>query len=144
MSKSIEKLRQSSTRLNEITDRAAETVHRVEVFLNQECKAGISACVRVEEEVDPTSGSASYLDLCYCRVHGKYRIAVADKDDGDPDDWCTTPWSDCTRNVKLRTVEKLPDLIKQIVANVEEKIKRVDQISAVVTGLMQSIDKKGR
>ena len=108
---SIDKLRKSAAVLNQITDRAGETVREVESFLNKECSVGVHAFVRVRESTDPESGVAFTQWLEYRRVGAKYRIAVVSSHDVDSDNEQVKEWTDSTRDEKLETVVKLPELI---------------------------------
>jgi uncharacterized protein Yka (UPF0111/DUF47 family) len=141
LSDAIEELRRSSARLNEITDKAAETVRRIEDFLNDECSLGIEASVKTKEEQD--DGLFYSRLLAYRRYGAKYRIVVEEEDTSCPDPWTIKAWSDCTREVKLETFPWLPELIKKIAAEVDKTIKEAEQVSQTVTQMVQSLQKKG-
>src|SRR5215203_6170076 len=110
--KHIDSIRKLSSQLNTLSDELGKTVASVEEFLNVTCSLGIPSSVLVEEDDE----SHIRIHLCYGRVGGKFRIAVGLVfDDGEEN---TKPWSDCTRDVKIATFKKLPDLLAKIAQDI--------------------------
>jgi len=121
ISKSLSKLRLSSKRLNKLTDQANQTVKEVEKFL-EDCSLGVYATVPIKSwEVG--CGEEFFTCLEYCRVGSRYRIAITSGlDNSDPSEHHVKPWSDASRDEKLESIKKLPDLIAEIGKLVDEKI----------------------
>ena len=141
LSKSLSKLRNSAKRLNQLTDQANKTIREVETFLNEECSVGVYAWVLVDRQLPNDSDPyGSFTALEYRRVGPRYRIAiVTGRDDGDHDNYNVRPWSDGSRDEKLDTIGKLPDLIAEIGKNLDERIgnaeKGLGEVSEVLHGL---------
>lgn len=129
----LENLRDSSRELNSLTDQAAELVKRVEDFLNKKCSIGMSTYV----EVDADALGAWVLYLAYERVDGRFRIAVDFEYTDDSDEFQTTAWSDCSRHLKLKTMEHLPKLLTEIAENANEEVA---QTREKVTSLTDAFD----
>jgi hypothetical protein len=114
-------LRRSSERLNTITDEAAETVRAVEDFLNEQCSLGVFAKVIIWHAYEPWDDN---LYLAYQRSGSRYRIVLRwePAQATDPEDFTTKPWSECTRDQKLETFAKLPDLLAELSKVVDRRI----------------------
>jgi len=140
---SLWKLRDSAAQLNQLTDQANNTVKEVENFLNRECSVGVQASVRVQEsplvdqEGEPVGTSVQFLE--YRRVGGTYRIAVVWGTDLDPGDERVKAWSDCPRDEKLETIEKLPELIEAIAAALDEKVETARRATQSVSTLLKAL-----
>jgi hypothetical protein len=134
LSTSIELLRSASPRLNEATTQAGDVVRRVEDFLNDECKLGVTACVAVVQDDEAEWGT--YLE--YRRVGGKFRIAVVDSDFRGENE-TVKPWSDCSREEKLRSFQHLPQLITKVAEEVQRSIDAVSETGRTVTALMKAL-----
>jgi len=140
LSKSLSKLRNSAKRLNQLTDQANETIREVETFLNEKCSVGVYASVRAFQEVqDDAPPFSIFTNLEYRRVGPRFRIAIAQYHEFDPDQVKVKPWSDSSRDEKLDSIAKLPDLIAQIGKKLDERIrdaeKGLGEISEVLHGL---------
>lgn len=141
LSKSLSKLRHSANRLNQLSDQTNKTIREVEKFLNEECSIGIYASVYVQvQEPCENVPFGFFTSLAYCRVGQRYRIAiVSGPATGDPDAEEVKPWSDASRDEKLNTIKKLPELIAEIGKRLDEKIgdaeKGLTDLSEVLLGL---------
>ena len=129
LSKSLNKLRHSSKRLNQLTDQANQTIREVETFLD-ECSLGITGSVLVGREKE-INGDNYLTYLEYRRVGSRYRIAIVDRvsslnDDFEPSEQNVKPWSDAPRDEKLETIKKLPDLLKEMGELLEGKIESAE------------------
>ena len=111
LSVAIERLRTSTQRLNAICDEAAQTIKDVEAFL-EESRVGVTASVFIRNGAySPDADSPDWVDqLEYRRLDsGKFRIAIVRSDvthPPGPDE--VRAWSECTRDEKLDSFEKLP------------------------------------
>lgn len=142
---SVGRLRKSAALLNQITDRASDTVREVEAFLNKECSVGVHGFVQVRESTDPESGVTFTLWLEYRRVGSRYRIAVVKSMDTGPDDEDVKAWSDASRDEKLETVAKLPELIIEIAQKLEKKIGDAEKVVQSLDQLLGTLaGKAGR
>lgn len=135
----VAKLRSSSQSLNQLTDQIAESIRNVEEFLNETCSAGVNAAVTVSSYSNDEGCFTEYMSLAYTRVGSRFRIAVVEGMDFDPETATVTAWAECTRAVKLETAAKLPDLIQEIAKKIDERVdeatKTYEATSAVVRSL---------
>jgi hypothetical protein len=145
LDRAMAELRGSSKKLNEITDLANGLVRQVEEFLNKECSLGVCASVRVDTTVDEFTGETFYTALAYARVGGSFRIAVVRGGDADPEAGSLTAWAECTRETKLTTVAKLPDLVLEVAKQVQSDAEAAwKSVSAVANSLSGLLGKEGR
>lgn len=133
-------LRNLSSHLNDVTDQATAAVRRVETFLNQECRLGLSVFVPV---ADPAPGAAA-LQLGYARTAGRYRIVVRtlclDASDDDPDAVDgddMVAWTECPREIKLDAFQQLPDLLGVLQQHLTQVIARTDQAVAAARNITE-------
>jgi hypothetical protein len=138
---SVEKLKQSTNKLNKIADDAAQVVLAMEAFLNKECSVGIEAYVRVASEKLDDHGMEEITALGYTRWEGKYRIIVSIGIDVDQER--IKPWSEWDRTTKLLTVKKLPELVEKIAEVVNDHVIDAQDATAAVADVLKALDRKG-
>jgi len=136
LAEAIGRLHSSSARLNQLTDEANTTVKEVEDFLNKECSAGIFASVIVSET---DFGSES---LEYRRVGQRYRIAIVWREFDNEMDPAVKPWSECSRDEKIETIERLPALIIEVAKRLDEKILDAEKAVVAVSQVLQNLPRK--
>ena len=135
----VQSLRSISPRLNAITDRANETVRDVEQFLNDECSIGLPAFTVISfDNGDEEDYAGTYLG--YVRVGPKYRIAVATLDNAS-NIQSVKPWTDCSREEKLESFGKLPDLLARIAERAEEQIQTAEKAAKTVADTLAALRK---
>src|SRR5947209_6353375 len=108
----IAQLRAITPKLHAVTDEAARIVQVVESFLSDECRLGLTAHVNFDSHFHQRDGSDYLWRLEYGRIDGQFRLIVSEIDsDPSGEESCLsrTAWVNCTREVKLRTVEHIPD-----------------------------------
>ena len=129
------KLKISANRLNSLTDKAAATVRGLEHFLAIECSIGFNAFVEVT--INPDTNSTIYLE--YMRIGSQYRIAVVENDD-EGIVLIQKAWSDCSRDIKMETIVKLPDLIQSISDKVESDVALAEAAEEGITKALSLFD----
>jgi hypothetical protein len=124
------KLREIAPRLNAATDQASKLVAQVEKFLVEELHLGVSAEVGYEELPAGTDDDRVLRvrqSLAFGRSGGSFRIHVLRETitvDEDTSARTTLSrerilWPSCTREIKLKAFEKLPDLLDRIIDEAE-------------------------
>jgi hypothetical protein len=138
LSKQLRELQKSTDDLNGLTDRANEIVRRTEAFLAEKCRVGKRASVEapsLHEDDDPNGpGWETYLE--YERYKGDFRILVTHLVGGDPHE--TKPWAECSRNVKLTTLDALPNLIGELLKKVREQVSDIQAKVDLLDGMIPS------
>ena len=126
------RLREIAPRLNSATDQTSQMVSSVEKFLVDELHLGISAessefnSWYAGKDDDGTPLSVRQT-LAFGRVGSGYRIHVVDSmgfvdEHGRWQELKTrqqTPWPSCGREIKLKAVAKLPELLETLVRDAE-------------------------
>ncbi len=145
LSKSLNKLRNSSKRLNQLTDQANQTIREVETFL-EECSLGVNGSVLVSRGKE-INGDNSLRYLEYRRVGSRYRIAIVDRvssldDDFEASEQNVKPWSDASRDEKLESIKKLPDLLKEMGDLLEGKIESAEKGLGEVSAALHELSEK--
>ncbi len=138
----VAKLRASTESLNNITDNIADVVRQVEDFLNDACSAGVHAWVTVSEQMDERTGHSSYQGLEYRRVGQRFRIAVTWGWDADPENEDVKAWAECTRDVKLDTAKKLPELVIEIAKKIDSRVTEAEQTTAAVSTVLRALKRE--
>src|SRR5262249_12643170 len=143
---SLTRLRELAPTLNQAADDAAKIVQQVENLLTKEPSLGIEARVLVSN-IHMTPKTAKSILLAYCRVNGKYRIAVIE---GVETEFTTeygsaelawneetvTPWMESPRDTKLATFSVLPRLLQELVSNVSDTKAKVETTKQTVLEIM--------
>jgi len=140
LSVAIERLRTSTQRLNEICDSAAQTVRDTEAFLD-DIHAGVGAWVEVKRIYEDDEGRRyNSIGLSYGRYKtGQFRIQVTNAPDWAESDEDVTfrPWSECSRDEKLESFEKLPALLVELAKRVDKRTANAEQTVTKVNSLLQ-------
>jgi hypothetical protein len=140
LSLAIERLRTSTQRLNKITDEIAKHVKQVELFL-EEVGVGISARTLIKNLPDETPMFLEYRYL----PSGKFRIAVVWTtltEEGEYCDHGERAWSECSREVKLESFVKLPELLNELIKSVDQQVGEAEKAFAVVNAKLSPLQKK--
>jgi hypothetical protein len=138
--------------LNAAATEASAVVQAVDQLLGEELAIGVAAASRAfdsqlinnapnEAEMAVTS------HLAYGRVQGKDRIHVL-KATLRKDEWKDEynrvvaeeriPWSACSRDVKLQSFARLPELLTSLTARVDEVASETSQTVATVRALLDA------
>ena len=129
LNSALAKIPNLSQQLNKLVDEASATVRQVESFLE---KSHVGA---VHAKIDLESTSESTTSLRYERIGSKFRIAVATETHGAPPTeaaYSVRAFSDCPRDLKLQAFQKLPELIEQIVTNLQSLIEKTQETTKEV------------
>ncbi len=138
---SVERLRALSLKLNEATDKASEVVVLVEAFLNNDCSIGLPASVdvyRYEEDE-----GVEQLVVSYERWNGEYQIVVTLSSWFVPTGEGTThvrkPWAQCPRDLKLKALQKLPELLHKVAEEAEKLIGDTTETTEVISDMLAAL-----
>ena len=160
LSATITALRNIAPKLNEQTDRAAETVRAVETFLSDELSIGLPADAtfnRDDLQESSEDGEAplvihEYSSLAYDRLAGSFRLLVRVEriieginGRGFREDrrevMSETAWPECSRDVKLHSFAVLPSLLRNIQTSAEEAIEQTETTATTVAEIMSALRK---
>lgn len=143
----IAHLRAKAPRLHAVTDDAALIVRTVESFLGDECKFGLTAYVRFDSNFDERDRSEYCRRLEYGRIDGQFRLIVSEietEESGEEHCLSRTVWANCTREMKLRTIELIPDLFAAIDKRVEAAIRQGESANITVNQLLRDLGIAGK
>jgi hypothetical protein len=138
LSKQLRELQKSTDYLNGLTDKANEIVRRTESFLKEKCRVGKRAGVpapSLHQDDDPDGPEwETYLE--YERWKGDFRIVVTHLVDGNVHE--TKPWAECSRDVKLKTLDALPNLVGELLKKVKEQVADIQATVDLLDGMIPS------
>jgi hypothetical protein len=145
-------LRGIVAQLNTAAAEASAVVQAVDVFLGDELSIGVSASSRPFDTQRVTGDDDSELvvtsHLAYGRVQGKERLhvlkATLAKNEWKEDFTKTVaedriPWSSCSREVKLQSFVKLPELLSALATRVEEVATQTSRTVETVRSLIDTM-----
>ncbi len=135
----VQHLRAATSLLNQNLDEAGATVRAVEDFLNDECNVGIPASVTVSAGTDNDSGISFGTELSYIRIGPRFRVAVTRWNDANPEDSTIKPWSDCTREIKMEAIRKLPELLVEVANQLDEHLKEAQAAIATAKSVLGAL-----
>jgi len=153
LKKRIAALRGISPRLNSVTDQVSEIVKSVETTLVEELNIGIEASVKFYSERALETGVSREHHLAFNRVGSAgYRLHVAvltvrdaTQQPGGPDTRATLNeeqvlWPSCSREMKLRAFDKLPELLDKIIKNAEGLLQTAELTAARIKEMVGEPD----
>lgn len=116
LTKSLTELESAVKSLNELGDRANQTLRELETYLSTQ-NIGIPAYVRIGEEED--DGPDIYVG--YARFNGKFRLEMHWVESGDS--LVEKGWAECSRSEKLKLLDGIPLLLDQLLKEVKKRIE---------------------
>ena len=118
-------------------------VQEVEAFLGDYCKLGISAEVTLSRFDDGRHGCSYVKRLGYIRHDGKFRLGVSDitiEPSGEEVTRSWIPWVNCTREIKLESIQHLVPLFTRIVQVATEVMQNAENASKKVRSFLKDFD----
>jgi hypothetical protein len=117
-------LANNSETLNRLTDELTKHVEQIESTINA-LNLGLRASVIAECASDEEGLWTHYVRLWYDKTDGKWGLAIDefDQNEQDPDRWFghkSWVFKDAPRALRLKVVDKIPDLIKALVEESEK------------------------
>jgi len=153
LKKRIAALRGMSPRLNSVTDQVSEIVRTVEKTLVEELNIGIESSVKFHSEPATEKGVFREHSLAFGRVASSgYRLHVATRavrDSSQPTGESHASesiheeqilWPSCSREIKLRAFDKLPELLDGIIKNAEELLETAEKTAAKIKEMVGEFD----
>jgi hypothetical protein len=145
-------LRGIVAQLNAAAAEAGTVVQAVDLFLGDELSIGVSAASRPFDSQRAVGDDGTELvvtsHLAYGRVQGKDRLHVL-KSTLEKNAWQDdvskavseerTPWPACSRELKLQSFAKLPELLGTLAARVEEVTSQTARTVATVRSLIDAM-----
>lgn len=147
--KSLKQLKDIAPQLNATLDQAAEVVRLVEESLDS-LNLNVKAMVSCDTS-SKSRPSRQYTVLCYGRVNRKFRVSidvmestVVRDDRGDLDGYATvalseTPWLEASREDKLLSFPKLPELLERVYTNALKAISNIQEATPKVQKILASM-----
>ena len=143
-------LRGIAEQLNAATAEAGAVVQAVDHFLGEELSIGVTAASRPFESQRALSDENRELvvttHLAFGRVQGRDRIYVL-KATLEKNEWKEnftklvaedrTPWTDCSREVKLQSFALLPELLGNLAARVDDVATQTGRTIETVRELIE-------
>lgn len=125
----IAHLQQSTANLNTLADLAATRVKQLEDYL-ESCGIGFEVSIAITEAEKPD------LYFSYSRIAKKYRLAVQQPG------LMASPvaWAECSRDLKIRTIQHLPRLLHAITKQIDERVKEAKAAAASVANVLSTLD----
>jgi len=152
LQENVDTLRGIVAQLNAAATEASAVVQDVDLFLGDELSIGVSASSRPFDTQRVTGDDNSELvvtsHLAYGRVQGRERLhvlkATLAKNEWKEDFTKTVaedriPWSACSREVKLQSFVKLPELLAALATRVEEVATQTSRTVETVRSLIDTM-----
>ena len=140
---SVERLRALSPKLNEATDNASELIAAVETFLNDDCSIGLPASVVTNRTLDDEQMFTEFFTVSYERWGGKFRIVVELAHGCDPTGEMSIivnkAWDQCPRDLKLKALQQLPELLNKVADEAEKVIGETSKTTEVISDMLAAL-----
>lgn len=153
MRRKVARLRAIAPQLNAVADEAAKVVQAVEKLLAKELSLGITAesgAFESREERDTDLDRDTLVELClaYGRIgtadYGIHVLVTTQTRDEwghftQPFGREQTRWSGCSQEIKLKSFERLPELLDRIASTAEARIGQATKTAKTVRGLLDAM-----
>ena len=147
VSLAFEELAATAANLNTVSDEIAQPISVIDAAL-QKLNLGVTAWLKVAGEVDPETGDFWDHSIGYAKVSRRWGIAIRARSGSlayqqvDEETW---RFSDAPRSHRLEALDKLPDLLVELVnvagdtANaLKNKLATTEQVAATIQQVASS------
>ncbi len=149
LSVSARKLKEASTRLNNLTDKANKSIKMVEEFLSKSCSISTSSSTSLKIDPDGKAlqrnkliGADYFLE--YRKVKNTYRlVTVSKQSNGVEMKGLELPIADCSRELKLAAITLLPGFLDKITSQISDQIDSSEIITESVYDAMCELTEQG-
>ena len=137
---SLQQIKQAAGTLNSATDRFSKVILEIEEFLKI-LNIGVASWVTIPGTSwsDEESGNSGYNQLGYAKINGKWGFAISS--DCDYDEPALSAFHDASRDLRLKSVACLPELLDELAKGatklseeVDERTQEVEQLVAALKG----------
>jgi len=153
LKKRIAALRGISPRLNSVTDQVSQIVKSVEQTLVEELNIGIEASAKFHAEPATEKGVLREHYLAFNRVGSAgYRLHIATltvrdsaqrpggSESSEPLALEQVLWPSCSREMKLKAFDKLPELLDRIIKNAEGLLQTAELTAARIKEMVGDLE----
>ncbi len=129
MISSFEKLSSAAKNLNNVSDELGRAITAIDYIL-QRLNLGVPTWVKIHGGVDQNTGEYYWSrDIGYAKIGNRWGIALCTRegDYSSPDEERCEEWlfNDAPRWLRVEGVEKIPDLLEELIKNTEETTKKI-------------------
>ena len=149
---SYRQLSVAATTLNTASDELGRSVAELDSALKK-LKLGISSWVQFDKGHSEDGLYYSYSEVGYAKIGGKWGIALgmANGFEPDPDGHSEEHWlfNDAPRELRVRAIKKIPDLLDRLsidavetTTRINEKAEEVRQFASAISTVVDQTPKK--
>jgi len=143
LSVSARKLKEASSHLNDLTDKANQSIQMVEEFLSKSCSVGTSTSVSLTIINNGRNKLLPESHLEYKKINAKYRLVTVAYRAGTELKNTAKPLSDCSRDIKLAVIDLLPEFLDVITSQITKQIDSSEIVTESVYDAMCELTGKG-
>ncbi len=118
----------STSRVNALTDAAAEKLRRLEDYL-ESCSFGFDASIAIEDVPNEK------LYFTYARLGKRFRFGVRKNHASE-----AVGWSECSRELKLRTISHLPVLMDALAKKIQKEVARAESAATSLENILSVLN----
>jgi hypothetical protein len=148
---SFQELAAAATRLNKVSDQLGKAVASLDAALAK-LNLGVTTWVAYDKWSDEEGRSYGLTRVGYAKIGSKWGIAIrsveGDAFHGDEEhaEWL---FNDAARDLRLRAIEHIPDLIQELIeqvnatsSQVSEKVKVAEDLAVAISGIAENTGEK--
>ena len=126
---SFSKLTVAAKDLNKVSDELGKAISSIDSIL-QRLNLGVPTWTQIQGGEDPHSGMVYWSrDVGYAKIGNRWGIALCTRegDYSSPDEERCESWlfNDAPRWLRVEGIEKIPDLLEELIKNMEETTKKI-------------------
>lgn len=126
---SFSKLTVAAKDLNKVSDELGKAISSIDSIL-QRLNLGVPTWTQIQGGEDPHSGMVYWSrDVGYAKIGNRWGIALCTRegDYSSPDEERCESWlfNDAPRWLRVEGIEKIPDLLEELIKNTEETTKKI-------------------
>jgi|ERR1051326_868427 hypothetical protein len=130
--------------LNTASDNLGSSITSLDSALRK-LKLGIESWLTFRTFHADPSGSPPHDDIGFAKIGGKWGLALrsvdGSEDPSEPPDIELWPFNDAPRMLRIRAIDRIPDLLEQLLADAKDAVEKINRQAQAVDVLTTAIKK---
>ena len=145
LSKILERGQRAAQRLAPATDKLTETIAQSERSLSEQRLGSRGSVLLSSQDIlddDENYRGTEITNLAFRKVGKVWRLMIDSGPNDEPEHWSSIPLINASRELRVLAVDRLPELVEELVADAEKRIAEVEAKQATADALLATLKRR--
>jgi len=145
LSRILERGHKAAQRLVPATDKLTETIAQIERSLSEQRLGSRASVLLSSQDIlddDENYRGTEITNLAFRKVGKVWRLMIDSGPDDAPEHWSSIPLINASRELRVLAVDRLPELVEELVADAEKRIAEVEAKQATADALLATLKRR--